>query len=143
MSERAAMLYGRQDRAYVTSESLTMSGFWIATGPCLEANLESPNEIAACVLAALDASISGVPNPLRGVRVDVALLEQAGVKSFGKFMKGTRAVRITAIGEQICITPTTNGGSNRGFEFKDSEALVVNDKAVLASALVKGLEAAE
>lgn len=137
------MLYARRGRAFVTSESQTQDGFWVMTGPCLVVSLDSPDEISTRVHEALDMSRSGVPSPSPSERLDTELLKQAGVKSFRTFIRGTRAVRISASGQRMIVTPTRNGGTSRGFEFKDSEALQVDDEALLASALTEALEAAE
>ena len=143
MRRRAAMLYARRGQAFVNAESQTVDGFWVGSGPCLVEDLDAPDRISERVLEALAASRLGVPTPSPSEALDTELLQQAGVKSFSAFMNGARAVRITASEQGITVTPMRNGGSRRGFLFKQSEAVFAQAGDELASALVAALDAAE
>lgn len=143
MTDRAAMLYARGGRAFIVPESLTVDGFWVASSPCLVESLDAPDAVADCALRALEASRSGVPTPPPTERLEAELLERAGVKSFGTFMKGALAVRLTAGERGIILTPMRNAGARSGFEFKERAELDVEDMSELVSGIAAALEAAE
>ncbi len=138
----AASVYVREGTTYVTSEFLTRDGFWIEQEPCFVEEGPTPEVLAERVLEALDASMVDIPTPPRDT-IKSPLPGLAGVRSYGIFMKGTINVAVSQDGTGITVTPMKNCGAKRGFEFKDSDALRVEDVSKLASILVETLEVAE
>lgn len=139
------MLYVRRGHAYVTPESLTTDGFWVASPPFSKSDSDAPSaELANLLLNALEASRCGVPTPPVSENPFARVLELAGVRSFGTFMKGARAVRLSSDGETVTLTPMRNAGAKGGFEFLEAEVRTVPAEVEsVYSAVQMALDAAE
>jgi hypothetical protein len=138
----SASVYVREGTTYVTSQFQTRDGFWIEQEPYFVEEGPTPEVLAERVLEALDASMVDIPTPPRDT-IKSRLPGLAGVRSYGLFMKGAITVSVSQDGTGITVTPMKNCGAKRGFEYKDSDALRVEDASKLASILVKALEVAE
>jgi hypothetical protein len=62
----------------------------------------------------LEASRHNIPHPTSCDGLFEPLLELAGVKSWGKFMKGSLCLGIGDDGEWLSFEPTKNQGPRRG-----------------------------
>jgi hypothetical protein len=142
MNQRAASLYVRKGQAFVTSMSRTMAGFWIESEPLFVEDRADPLVIASCVRLALAASQVDVPTPSRDM-LGSRLPALAGVKTYGAFMKGAVSVDISMDDGQIRLIPMRNGGTRKGFQFKNDEVLIVVDDKALADYLALALRSAD
>jgi hypothetical protein len=102
----------RADEYFVSTYSRTVPGFWVLDGcPVRLPGTASPGELGTVVRAALDRS--------RHADSARALLDMAGVKDYGTYMKGTRSVDVYADhvedGESVEVTPQRNEGPREGF----------------------------
>jgi hypothetical protein len=142
MSSSAASLYVRKGKCYVTALSRSIDGFWFESEPVFVEDGVDLARLSLCIRQALEASRTEVPAPRRDALAS-RLPALAGVKSFGSFMKGAVSVDVSADGDRIKLTPMRNGGARRGFEFKNEEAVLVEDAEALASGLAMAIAAAE
>jgi hypothetical protein len=142
MSSAAASLYVRKGRGYITAMNRSVDGFWFESEPIFVEDGADLARLSFCIQQALAASQTELPAPRRG-ELGSRLPGLAGVKSFGAFMAGAVSVDISSDGERIKLTPMRNCGGRRGFEFKNEEAVIVEDGDGLASGLATALAAAE
>jgi hypothetical protein len=136
---QAALVYFHQDDAYVTPESETVDGLWIATSPCTVTSADQLESVAVNVLAALQVSKTQVPAPPADERRDAELLALARVGSFAVFANGTRVVRLTATDSEVTLTPLRRARRGGFFERMDSIAFTVEREV---AAVTAGLERA-
>ena len=116
----------RDGEFIVQSSSKTKAGFWITNG-FLERLPESVTDegLGDCILRAAAASAIGVenPEPRQPLPSLTKLLDEVGVKSYGRYMVGTKAVRAQILDDGIVrVTPYRNGGSKEGFRPIDDAA---------------------
>ncbi len=136
-SRQAAMLYAREGIAYLTAESRTEAGFWIAGSPCHQLAVGQHRALAELLLRTLDESIDGVPNPHRLFDPALNLVRAAGVSNFEAFLVGTTAIRAVADGEVVTLTPMNNAGIERGFEFLSGQSTTSDRSAAELSAALE------
>ncbi|MGH7918185.1 MAG: hypothetical protein ACREQE_11995 [Candidatus Binataceae bacterium] len=143
-----AGVYRKGSFFYVESYSMTTVGVWVARGPVASVACENVAELGSGVLAALQASCTGIPHPGRDEwkQIGAPLLEAAKVKSWAAFERGTRSVGVTLEGSVVRIVPRRNLGSKGGFQPiegacveipADSAAETVGQAVVRAMALAK------
>ncbi len=105
----------RKDGWYLHSCSKTTAGWWLTTAPYIRLPADArPLEVGNAVLRGLEASRHNIPGPTRWDGIIEPMLELAGVKSWGKFMKDSLSISIGDDGEWLTFEPTKNQGPRRG-----------------------------
>jgi hypothetical protein len=109
----------RQQEFIVQSSSKAKLGFWIANGFLERLSEEVSDDVLGdCVARAAAESVIGVENPEPRVPLPALtkLLAEVGVKSYGRYMVGTRSVRVEYFDDgTVILTPFRNAGSKEGF----------------------------
>ncbi len=113
---RSAACYLRDGKLYLHSSSLAAAGFWTATPPWLVVDPADVEGLSRAIDAALAGSRARVRTPDRDTPVLAPLYELAGVKSWSRFVAGTRSVTIEQAGAVRTFTPMRNAGARGGFE---------------------------
>jgi hypothetical protein len=109
-------VYKRTDGWYVHSCSKTQAGWWLSAPPFIRLPAdEPPADIGNAVLRGLEESRPNIPDPTNWDGVFDPMLELAGVKSFGKFMKDSVSIGIWDDGEWLSFEPNKNQGPRRGY----------------------------
>lgn len=124
-SERCCSVYKRDGSLFVVPSARAIDGFWVAVDG-VQAMDESiaPDILGDAVRAALDASTVDVPTPSRDTDLTAPLLQAAGVRTFGQFMRGAKMVWVRRSSHtRLEITPMVNAGPRGGFEFSKHGAL--------------------
>src|SRR5688500_11203135 len=102
---KLALVFSRQGSMYVQAHSKTTAGVWIFEGGCTKVHPEEPKLVSE-IKAALDRSREGVPHPnFRDTDLTKAILDAAGVKTWGTFAKGTKAIEVALGQEGFVLTP--------------------------------------
>jgi hypothetical protein len=136
--KREAMLYERGGQIYITPESLTLDGFWAASGTVFAVDSTATKEIAERLLRAFELSTAGAPTPPPGKNLMKPVLALAGVSSFGRFMHGTAAVRGSLSDEGLRLTPMRNAGPKEGFQLLQDESVLIEPRVdLVADALTR------
>lgn len=145
MTQLAAMVYSRRGGGFISPESRTVDGFWIATPPFERLDLEcEDHERGETVLRALKASRQDVATPPRSAQLLEPMFELAGVRSFSSFMKEAKAVRLKSDGLLVTATSMRNGGARAGFQFLQDEVdTVPAEPGEVGALLRRALEAAD
>jgi len=112
-----AEVYSRGTDIIVCSYSKTLPGFWVMNGSFIRLSDHAEDaRLGTAVLDGLAASTQGIgpPDP-KGPSPFAPVLKVLGIRSFSQFAAGACAVNIERRGTGITVTPTVNGGSQRGF----------------------------
>ena len=112
---RAAEVYRRGGKVYVSSSSQTRDGFWMLEGHAVVVDVDDAARLYNAVHAALAGSRSGVRAPADWSSWCNPVLEAAGYKRFSAFAKGTSLVGIKQEAGRIQLLPHHNGGSSDRF----------------------------
>lgn len=142
---KAATIYERKGALYIHSSSKTVAGVWIISAPVLTADKANVGEIGRAIRECLAASEEGVPHPNSFANLFDPVLDLAGVKSFGTFVKSAKCVEVETFEDAIVtLLPTRNEGVDEGFVplISKTEALFDSDEA-LGSAAVAALARSE
>lgn len=142
---KAATIYERKGKLYVHSSSKTTAGVWVINPPVLAVEKEATGEIGRAIRECLGASREGVPHPKSFTNLFDPVLDLAGVKSFGTFVKSAKCVEVETSGDAaVTLIPTRNEGVDDGFAPlpNKTEVALGSDKA-LGSAAVGALATAE
>jgi len=114
---KAATVYRRGNHIYLHASSKTTAGVWIATPPFIKTDCgSSPSDIGKSVLEALDGSHTPVPHPTKWNGLIAPLLEQAGVKSWGTFMRKAHCLDLEVAEDRLKLIPHRHLGAREGFE---------------------------
>lgn len=141
---QTAIVYVRQGQAFVAAQSRTEDGFWVDQAPSVVDDAQDLGAVAEALLNALEHSLPAVPTPPRDADLARPLLRSSGTSTFGQFMKGTRAVEVSAAEETVVLTPMRHGGPRRGFEELTTASVSAERSTVhLARALDEVLSLAE
>jgi hypothetical protein len=106
---------------------------------------EDADEVGRSIRECLAASREGVPHPKSFTNLFDPVLDLAGVKSLGTFVKSAKCVEVeTSDGAVVTLIPTRNGGVDDGFAPlpNKSEVALGSDEA-LGSAAVAALAKSE
>jgi hypothetical protein len=143
---KAATIYECEGRLFFHSSSRTDAGVWVANGPFLAASKEHVGEVGRAVRACLAGSSNGVPHPKSfATNLFEPVLNLAGVKSWGTFVKSAKCVEIETTNDTVAtLIPTRNEGAKEGFFplAAKTEATLDSDEA-LGTAVFAALEASE
>lgn len=142
---KAATVYERNGKLYVHSSSKTTAGVWVITSPVLVVGKESTAEIGRALRECLAASGEGVPHPKSFTNLFDPVLDLAGTKSFGTFVKSAKCVEVETSDDAIVtFIPTRNEGVDDGFVPlpNKTDAALGSDEA-LGSAAVATLARSE
>ncbi|WP_432288796.1 hypothetical protein SLT36_30265 (plasmid) [Aminobacter sp. BA135] len=113
---KAATIYERKGKLYVHSSSKTTAGLWVINAPVLALEMEDIGQVGRSIKECLAASREGVPHPVSFTNLFDPVLDLAGVKSFGTFVKSAKCVEIEANdAETVTLIPTRNEGADGGF----------------------------
>ena len=113
---KAATIYERKGQLYVHSSSKTTAGVWVIDAPVLAADKGNAGEVGRAILECLAASREGVPHPTSFTNLFDPVLDLAGVKSFGTFVKSAKCVEVeTSDDSTVILIPTRNEGVDDGF----------------------------
>jgi hypothetical protein len=108
-------VYKRKDGWYLHPRSHTTAGWWLTAPPFIRLAADGPAaDVGNAVLRGLEASRDNIPPPASWDGLSKPMLELAGVKSAGKFMKGSLCLGIEDDGEWLNFEPTKNQGPRRG-----------------------------
>jgi hypothetical protein len=135
---KAAAIYERKGKLYVHSSSKTTVGVWIINEPTFAVDKENISDIGRLIKACLAASREGIPHPSSFMGLFNSVLDLAGVKSFGTFIKSAKCVEVeTSDGASVTLIPTRNGGLNEGFTPlpNKTETTLGSDEALGAAAV--------
>ena len=142
---KVATIYERKGKLYVHSSSKTTAGVWVFNAPVLAVDKEDADEVGRSIRECLAASREGVPHPKSFTNLFDPVLDLAGVKSLGTFVKSAKCVEVeTSDGAVVTLIPTRNGGVDDGFAPlpNKSEVALGSDEA-LGSAAVAALAKSE
>lgn len=141
---KAATIYERNGKLYVHSSSKTITGVWVINALVLAVDKEDVGEIGRSIRECLAVSREGVPHPKSFTNLFDPVLDLAGVKSFGTFVKSVKCVEVEMSDDGgVTLIPTRNEGVDDGFAplpnkteatFGADEALGSTVVAVLAMA---------
>ncbi|MFO0907107.1 MAG: contact-dependent growth inhibition system immunity protein [Isosphaeraceae bacterium] len=121
---KQAVAYSKDQVYYIHASSRTTAGMWIATPPFLKVAADGDvKALGDAILQALNASTDPVPQPTNWSGLIAPLLELAGVKSWGTFMRRAKCLEVGMDGEKLRLTPNRNLGSKEGFEASPSKAV--------------------
>jgi len=118
---KTVQLYMRRGVVFIQTQSRTVDGAWIATPLLFTTTIDDPSSIGRSVLNALDCSVNNVPHPTDFKKLVTPLLEAAGVKSWSRFVQGTRSVLITLDGRSLCALPYSRDTETSSFVGSDSD----------------------
>lgn len=122
---KSCQVYARRGQLFVVAQARVGNGLWISWPPFTKVPQDSP-EIGPLVLATLDQTAYDIPAP--NFRTDPApitpVLQLAGVKSWGTFVKGTDLVGVELDGGQLSLLPMVNRGAREGFDYPAPEQVV-------------------
>jgi hypothetical protein len=111
--EKSCGVYFRGEDVYVITSSYTTIGLLIATEPMFRLKrTDSPTDLGATVMEALQASRKGVPNPEDLRSVGIALAGFFGVKTLSSFERTATYFSLSLTANGVNIMPTVRG--NRG-----------------------------
>ena len=113
---KLAAIYERKGALFVTAAHRTIAGFWIDDERVETLDRPMPEDLGRAVEAALARSQDGVATPSPEARLDKPLLRAAGVSSWATFMKLSKHVSVSLVGDVLKITPYRNLGGKEGFE---------------------------
>jgi hypothetical protein len=134
----------REGRVFIRSLAKTESGFHIGDGPVLVFSDSDVARIGPALLAALHASRSGVPDPVRGAEPGAELYAAAGVKSLREYSKGAKSVSAHWEDGRITLIPWRNEGVHDGFVPLTGRDLEIADTSPeLGAAVIAALSNAE
>ena len=109
---RLASAYRLRDRFFLHPNSKTTAGGWLATPPYVSIPLDSgPETLGEAIVAALTASVLGIPHPTSWSGLSKPRLDAAGAKSEAAFMRDARLVHVSLDATTITLEATHNGGS--------------------------------
>ena len=113
---KAATIYERKGKLYVHSSSKTTAGVWVINPPVLAVEKEDAGKVGRALKECLAASREGVPHPKSFTNLFDPVLDLAGVKSFGTFMKSAKCIEVeTSDDATVTLLPTRNEGVEEGF----------------------------
>lgn len=142
--KKSASVDLREGQVFIRSLAKTESGFHIGDGPVSVFAESDGAGIGAALLAALQASRSGVPNPARGADTGGELYAAAGVKSSREFSRGAKSVSARSEDGRITLTPWKNEGAREGFvPLKDRDRVLADTSPELGAAVIAALADAE
>jgi hypothetical protein len=135
VAKRMATIYLRKQSLYTHAYSLTTNGVWMLTEPVLKMN-EAANDadIGSAIRAALDRSRTNVPHPKsqsEWAEILKPLLEEAGVKSWARFVHGASCVIVKSGDQELLIIPTNK--SRGQFEHELASAIALQNTTTSAS----------
>lgn len=119
-----AAVFSRKNQLLFQPESEATSGVLIGWFPVSALSESAENEeLGAALVSALAEAKHGVPHPADWNQVPHYLYEAAGVKTWAHFVKGAKNCAVAASSNEIKLTPTRNGGTQRGFEHLNDREL--------------------
>lgn len=142
---KVATIYERKGKLYLHSSSKTTAGVWVINAPVLAVDKEDAGEVGRSIKECLAASGEGVPHPRSFTNLFDPVLDLAGVKSFGTFVKSAKCVGVEmSDGASVMLVPTRNEGFQGGFTPlpNRTEAALGSDE-VLGRAALAALAMAE
>jgi hypothetical protein len=138
-----AIAYQRGETIIFHASSKTTAGVLILTEPVLSCALSNSLGLTQCVVKTLAGSSDGIPHPKVWKGLFDPVLRFAGVKSWGTFVKSTKAVRIEQSGDVVSFIPTENLGSKEGFMPMKQRTLVVQASSDLGETLLQAFAIAK
>jgi hypothetical protein len=135
---KAATIYERKGKLYVHSSSKTTAGVWVINAPALIVDKANVGELGHAIRECLAASREGVSHPSSLANLFDPVLDLAGVRSFGTFVKLAKCVEVeTNDGVTATLIPTRNEGADDGFAPlpNRTEAILDSDEALGAAAV--------
>lgn len=137
-------IYEVKGSLLVSTYHRTGAGYWIlAPGLVTSVAKGRLAELENAVLASLDHSLSGLPDPPRGANLAASLLRAAGVPSWRSFAKIAKSVAVELVDGRIEVTPDRNLGAKEGFvPMLDSATSLTPGEPGLGQAIMSALEAA-
>ena len=122
---KCATAYLRKGEVFLNSSSKTSVGAWVCTSPYLIVDSHDVEQLGRAVIEVINGSLDGIPHPTEFTSLTKPILEMAGVKSWGAFVKGAHCCEISESNDVITITPTINQGKN-GFDHINDKSLNIN-----------------
>jgi len=142
---KSATIYECKGKLYIHSSSKSTAGVWIINAPVLVVDKGNVEEVGRSIRKCLAASREAMPHPKSFANLFDPVLDLAGVKSLGAFVKSSKCVEIeTGDSAEVTLIPMRNEGVNEGFAPlpNKTEAILDSDEA-LGSAAVAALANAE
>ena len=104
-------IYLRKHTIFVISQSLSEFGIGVSIGPMFKVETNTPQSVGEAVIAALDASRSGISQPDDLGQIQKDLFRFTGTRSWSDLVKTATYVGVTRVGHTVTIMPHRVGPS--------------------------------
>lgn len=139
---KSAAIYERRGKLILYPYSQTSAGVWIGADPVVVFDIDvSTARLGALVRDVLSRSKGPVrhPGPTEWAALDKPLLNAAGVRSWGAFVRGALLSNVRSDGRTVEFFPHENRGPRDGFQPMGLASIVVeavvSDEELGAAAL--------
>jgi hypothetical protein len=102
-------VFFRKNSFYVVSESFTTYGIGVSVGPMFKVETQEPREVGEAVVAALNASRSGIPQPENMSQVQKELFRFTGARSWSDLAKGAQYAAVRRNDSTVTVEPHKAG----------------------------------
>ena len=102
-------VFFRNDSFYVVSESFTTYGIGVSVGPMFKVEMKRPREVGEAVVAALNASRSGIPQPENMSQVQKELFRFIGARNWSDLAKSARYTAVRRNDSIVTVEPHQPG----------------------------------
>ena len=125
----------------------TTTGGWISVEPYEKMPLDTtPTELAAHVRVALNQSREGVPHPTEWKERLRPMLQLAGVRTWGAFVRQVPSINVVEDEGSIIVEPLLNAGPRKGYSRAGKEPIRISataDDEDLGAAILQAIELCE
>ncbi len=103
-------VFFRKNSFYVVTESFTTYGIGVSAGPMFKVETQGPREVGEAIVAALNASRSGIPNPDNMSEIQKELFRFTGARNWSDLVKSSRYAAVRRNDSMITVEPHKTGG---------------------------------
>ena len=98
-------VFFRKNSFYVVSESFTTYGIGVSVGPMFKVETRGPREVGEAVVAALNASRSGIKQPDNMTQIQKELFRFTGARSWSDLAKSSRYAAVRRNDLTVTVEP--------------------------------------